>query len=165
MRGPGATCAIGRAAEETGCHIETIRYYERIGLLPAPVRSASGYRRYGLEHLKRLTFVRRARDLGFTLNEIRQLLRLADRRERSCAQVRDLATGHLQDVQAKIRDLRAMETVLRGMIVECADGTLPDCPLIEALFCAPGSTPPRAAWSASAQGVALGRRGTKVAAR
>ncbi|MBI2468831.1 MAG: helix-turn-helix domain-containing protein [Candidatus Rokubacteria bacterium] len=139
MRGAGATCAIGGAAKATGCHIETIRYYERIGLLPPPTRSASGYRRYGLEHLKRLTFIRRAQDLGFTLNEVQRLLRLADRRERSCAQVRDLATGHLRDVQAKIRDLRAMEIVLKGMIAQCADGTLPDCPLIEALFRGPAS--------------------------
>jgi MerR family mercuric resistance operon transcriptional regulator len=141
MPGEGATHAIGAASKQTGCHIETIRYYERIGLLPAPNRSVSGYRRYGLEHLKRLMFVRRARDLGFTLEEVRRLLRLADRRERSCAQVRDLATGHLRDVQAKIRDLRAMERVLTGMIGQCADGTLPDCPLIEALFRAPTATP------------------------
>ncbi len=87
-------------------------------------------------------FVRRARDLGFTLEEVRRLLRLADRRERSCAQVRDLATGHLREVQAKIRDLRAMEGVLKGMIAQCADGALPDCPLIEALFRAPTATPP-----------------------
>lgn len=144
MPGPGPTYAIGAASKQTGCHIETIRYYERIGLLPPPSRSASGYRRYGLPHLKRLTFVRRARDLGFTLDEIRRLLRLADRRERSCAQARDLATAHLGDVQAKLKDLRLMERVLKGMIARCADGTLPDCPLIEALFRAPG-IPPTAA--------------------
>lgn len=144
MPGSGPTYAIGAASKQTGCHIETIRYYERIGLLPPPSRSASGYRRYGLPHLKRLTFVRRARDLGFTLDEIRRLLRLADRRERSCAQAQDLATAHLRDVQAKLKDLRVMERVLKDMIAQCADGTLPDCPLIEALFRAPG-TPPNAA--------------------
>lgn len=142
MRESRSTGAIGTASKQTGCHIETIRYYERIGLLPPPARSPSGYRRCGLEQLKRLTFVRRARDLGFTLDEVRRLLRLADRRERSCAQVRDLATAHLHDVQAKIRDLRAMERVLKGMIVQCADGTLPDCPVIEALFRAPSAMPP-----------------------
>ncbi len=137
MPGSGPTYPIGAASKRTGCHIETIRYYERIGLLPPPSRSASGYRRYGLEHLKRLMFVRRARDLGFTLDEIRRLLRLADRRERSCAQARDLASAHLRDVQVKLKDLRAMERVLKAMIIQCADGTLPDCPLIEALFRAP----------------------------
>ena len=142
MRGSGVTCAIGRAAKATGCHIETIRYYERIGLLPQPARSGSGYRRYSLEHLKRLTFIRRARDLGFPLDEVRRLLRLADRREQSCGQVRDLATRHMRDVQAKIRDLRAMERVMKDMIAQCADGTLPDCPLIEALFRAPAAAPP-----------------------
>jgi MerR family mercuric resistance operon transcriptional regulator len=144
MPGPGPTYAIGAASKRTGCHIETIRYYERIGLLPPASRSATGYRRYGLEHLKRLTFIRRARDLGFTLDEIRRLLRLADRRERSCAQARDLGTAHLRDIQVKLKDLRAMERVLKDMIVQCADGTLPDCPLIEALFRAP-DTPAHAA--------------------
>jgi len=139
MSGSDSIYAIGAVSKQTGCHIETIRYYERIGLLPSPSRSAGGYRRYGLEHLKRLTFVRRTRDLGFTLDEIRRLLRLADRRERSCAQARDLATAHLRDVQAKLQDLRVMERVLKGMIAQCADGTLPDCPLIEALFREPAS--------------------------
>ncbi len=143
MGGAATTYAIGAVSKQTGCHIETIRYYERIGLLSAPARTASGYRRYSLEHLKRLAFVRRARDLGFTLDEVRRLLRLADKRERSCAQVRDLATAHLHDVQAKTKGLRAMERVLKDMIAQCADGTLPDCPLIEALFRTPGSLPDR----------------------
>jgi MerR family mercuric resistance operon transcriptional regulator len=142
MSGSGSTYAIGAASKQTGCHIETIRYYERIGLLPSPSRSASGYRRYALEHLKRLAFVRRARDLGFTLDDVRRLLRLAERRERSCAQARSLATAHLRDVQAKLRDLRAMERVLKDMIARCADGTLPHCPLIEALFRAPDTAAP-----------------------
>jgi len=144
MAGSDPIYAIGAASKQTGCHIETIRYYERIGLLPRPGRSASGYRRYGPEHLKRLAFVRRARDLGFTLEEIRRLLRLADRRERCCAQARDLATAHLRDVQVKLKDLRAMARVLKAMIVQCADGTLPDCPLIEALFRTPETLVSRA---------------------
>ncbi len=151
MPRPGPTYAIGAASKQTGCHIETIRYYERIRLLPPPTRSGSGYRRYGLEHLQRLTFVRRARDLGFTLDEIRRLLRLAERRERSCAQARSLATTHLRDVQARLKDLRAMERVLKDMIAQCADGTLPDCPLIEALFRAP-ETPPTGAEAARSSG-------------
>lgn len=145
MGGSATTYAIGAVSKQTGCHIETIRYYERIGLLPAPTRRPSGYRRYDLAHLKRLSFVRRARDLGFTLDEVRRLLRLADRRERSCAQVRDLATAHLRDVQARIKDLRAMEKILKAMIAQCADGTLPDCPLIEALSSALADSPRSAA--------------------
>jgi MerR family transcriptional regulator, mercuric resistance operon regulatory protein len=148
MSGSSPTYAIGAASKQTGCHIETIRYYERIGLLATPSRSASGYRRYALEHLKRLMFVRRARDLGFTLDEIRRLLRLADRRERTCTQARNLATAHLRDVQVKMKDLRAMERVLKQMIARCADGTLPDCPLIEALFRTPSAGPPGAATAA-----------------
>jgi MerR family transcriptional regulator, mercuric resistance operon regulatory protein len=125
---------IGELSKRTGCNIETIRYYERIGVLRRPARTEGGFRRYSLDDLRRLAFVRRARDLGFTLDEVRTLLRLADRRERSCAAVRDLAVAHLNDVRAKIVDLKKMQRVLHGMVLQCADGTLPECPLIEALF-------------------------------
>lgn len=125
---------IGVVAKRTGCVIETIRYYERIGVLRRPTRTEGGFRRYSLDDLRRLAFVRRARDLGFTLEEVRALLRLADRRERSCAAVRDLAADHLNDVRAKIADLKKIERILRNMVLQCADGTLPQCPLIETLF-------------------------------
>jgi MerR family mercuric resistance operon transcriptional regulator len=130
---------IGELSRRTGCNIETIRYYERIGVLRRPARTEGGFRRYSLNDLRRLAFVRRARDLGFTLDEVRALLRLADRRDRSCAAVRDLAAGHLNDVRTKIADLKKMERILHDMILQCADGTLPDCPLIEALFDAKAS--------------------------
>jgi len=125
---------IGELSKRTGCNIETIRYYERIGVLRRPARTEGGFRRYNLNDLRRLAFIRRARDLGFTLDEVRALLRLADRRERSCAAVRDLAADHLNDVRAKIADLKKMERILHGMVLQCADGTLPECPLIDALF-------------------------------
>jgi MerR family mercuric resistance operon transcriptional regulator len=125
---------IGALSKRTGCNIETIRYYERIGVLGRPARTEGGFRRYSLADMRRLAFVRRARDLGFTLDEIRALLRLADRHERSCAAVRDLAAEHLDDVRTKIADLRKMERILHGMVLQCADGTLPECPLIETLF-------------------------------
>ncbi len=128
---------IGELSQATGCNIETIRYYERIGLLRAPARTAGRFRRYSLADTKRLAFVRRARNLGFTLEEVRGLLRLADKRDRSCAEVRDLAAFRLRDVRAKISDLRKMERILRGMVLQCADGTLPDCPLIESLSALP----------------------------
>src|SRR5207249_2158186 len=85
--------AIGRLAKHTGTNIETIRYYERVGLWPAPARSAGGYRLYGTEHLKRLNFIRRARTLGFSVGEVRTLLRLADERKRPCAEVRMILFG------------------------------------------------------------------------
>jgi MerR family transcriptional regulator, mercuric resistance operon regulatory protein len=90
-----ARVAIGAPSKRTGSNVETIRYYERIGLLPFPARSAGGYRLYGDEHLKRLTFVRRARTLGFSIDEVRRLLHLADHRRRPCAEVRVLAAAHL----------------------------------------------------------------------
>jgi MerR family mercuric resistance operon transcriptional regulator len=129
-----AHLAIGPLSRRTGCNIETIRYYERVGLLPVAARSAGGYRLYGTEHLKRLTFIRRARALGFSIDEIRTLLKLADERKRPCAEARVVAAAHLEDVRAKIADLRAMERVLRDTVARCADGKGSDCPLIETLY-------------------------------
>src|SRR5881397_3342877 len=108
--------AIGVLATHTGCNIETIRYYERVGLLPAPARSSGGYRLYGTGHLKRLAFVRRARTLGFSIDEVRTLLSLADERKRPCAEVRVVAETHLKDVHAKIADLKRMERVLKATV-------------------------------------------------
>lgn len=125
--------SIGTLSKQTGCNIETIRYYEKAGLLPVPARSPAGYRRYGSTHLKRLTFIRRARALGFSIEEVRKLLTLADERKRPCAQVRVVAAVHLTDVQTKIADLRAMERVLRETVAKCASGRSADCPLIESL--------------------------------
>jgi len=124
---------IGALSKRTGCNIETIRYYEKAGILPAPARSPAGYRRYGRTDLKRLTFIRRARGLGFSIEEVRKLLKLADERKRPCAEVRVVAGAHLEDVQAKIADLRTMERVLRETVAKCASGRSPDCPLIESL--------------------------------
>ena len=124
---------IGEISRRTGCNIETIRYYERVGLLPPPARSSGGYRLYDAGQVDRLAFIRRARALGFALDEVRALLRLAEDRSGSCAEARDLAAAHLADVRAKIADLRAMERVLKETIAQCADGTLPNCPLIQTL--------------------------------
>jgi MerR family mercuric resistance operon transcriptional regulator len=128
--GPAQT--IGALSKATACQVETIRFYERIGLLPAPRRSPGGYRLYGGTHVTRLTFIRRARELGFSLGEVRTMLRLADERERPCAEVRVVASAHLRDVRAKIADLQAMERVLRATVARCARGTGSDCALIEA---------------------------------
>ena len=133
MDGPGRI-AIGRLARHTGTNIETIRYYERIGLWAAPSRSAGGYRLYRTEHLKRLNFIRRARLLGFSIGEVRTLLRLADERKRPCPEVRVVADAHLADVRNKIADLRTMERVLKETVARCADGTGSHCALIDALY-------------------------------
>jgi len=126
--------AIGTLSKHTGTNIETIRYYERIGLLPVPARSSGGYRVYGADHLQRLNFVRRARALGFSIEQVRTLLRLADERKRPCAEVRVVAEAHLKDVRAKIADLKRMERVLRATVAGCATGRSAHCPVIEALY-------------------------------
>ena len=124
---------IGELSRRTGCNIETIRYYERIGLMPAPPRRGR-YRSYGGEDVGRLGFVRRARELGFTLDEVRALLGLAASGKASCAEVRDLAASHLQDVRARIADLKRMERVLAGSVRACDAGQDPGCPLIQTLY-------------------------------
>ena len=123
---------IGELSRRTGCNIETIRYYERIGLMPAPPRRGR-YRSYDRDHVARLGFVRRARVLGFTLDEVRALLGLAVGGHTSCAEVRNLAASHLKDVRARIADLKRMERVLAGSVRACDAGQDPGCPLIEAL--------------------------------
>ncbi len=125
---------IGALSRRTGCNIETIRFYERIGVLPAPPRTSGGHRIYDRDHLKRLTFVRRARQLGFTLDQVRGLLALADEREGSCAEVEKLARAHLAAVRGRIADLARMDAVLAEMVAKCSGGTVPECPILEALF-------------------------------
>ncbi len=126
--------SIGAVSKRTGCKVETIRYYERVGLLPAPARSQGGHRHYGEAALKRLTFILRARQLGFSLGTVRTLLALADGEGRTCDEVHRITARHLVDVRAKQDDLKVMEKVLAEMVSRCADGTLPECPLIEELF-------------------------------
>lgn len=136
MRGHGVVKGMQRAelARRTGSNLETVRYYEKIGLLSEPPRTASGYRSYDSTHERRLRFVLRARELGFSLDEIRELLRLVDERDRPCAEARTVAATHLNDVRAKIADLKRMERVLKDVVAQCGDGSLPECPLIETLF-------------------------------
>lgn len=143
MRGQ-ASFAIGVLSERSAVNIETIRYYERVGLLPKPARSAGGYRLYQPADSERLCFIRRARDLGFSLDEIRRLLDLADQKSRSCRRVNEIAVEHLAEVHAKISDLQRMERVLAAMVRACAQGTMPACPLLETLA-QPGPLGTRAA--------------------
>ena len=124
---------IGILSERSGVNVETVRYYERVGLLQKPARSAGGYRLYQTTDVDRLRFIRRSRDLGFSLDDIRRLLGLVDQKSRSCRRVHDIGVVHLADIHAKIRDLRRMERVLTTMVKACAQGTMPTCPLLEAL--------------------------------
>ncbi|HEV2163286.1 MAG TPA: helix-turn-helix domain-containing protein [Stellaceae bacterium] len=129
-----ASITIGELSRRTGCNIETVRYYERIGLMPSAPRTAGRYRLYGDAEVRRLAFVRRARELGFTLTDVRTLLTLAPgQSDGPCAQARALATAHLADVRSKIADLRAMERVLDDAVDQCAAGNTPNCPVIDTL--------------------------------
>src|SRR5262245_44903258 len=115
-----AVISIGELSRRSGVNIETIRYYERISMMPHPPRTASGRRQYGDIESRTLTFIRRARELGFTLNEIRTLLALADEGgHQACVEVRDLAGRHLADVRAKIADLKALENILADAVRRC----------------------------------------------
>lgn len=126
--------AIGALSTETGVKVETIRYYERIGLMPEPDRTSGGNRQYDYDQLKRLAFIRRSRDLGFRLDEIRALLGMVDAREVSCSEVHAMTMQHLGTVREKIAHLRRMERVLAEMAAHCASGDVPGCPIVEALF-------------------------------
>jgi Cu(I)-responsive transcriptional regulator len=129
----GQQLRIGELARATDTNIETIRYYERIGLLPSPARTAGNYRAYDSGHLGRLSFIRRARDLGFSLNQVRDLLDLADQRDRSCEAVDVIAREHLAEVDRKIRDLKALHRELSALISQCGHGTVAECRILESL--------------------------------
>lgn len=124
---------IGEIAAATGVNVETIRYYEREGLVPPPARTASNYRSYGEGHRRRLTFIRRARDLGFSLIQVRELLGLADDSDRSCVAVDEIARKHRLQVRSKIAELTALRRELDSMIGQCRNGRIAECRIIEAL--------------------------------
>ncbi len=125
---------IGQLSQKTGVNIETIRYYERVNVMPPPPRSPGGHRLYDQNHLKRLTFIRRSRELGFTLNEIRDLLGLVDGGIYTCGEVKELTDQHRKIVRKKISDLRRLEKTLVKISAECEGGATPECPIIDALF-------------------------------
>lgn len=124
----------GSLAAQTGVNIETVRYYEKIGLMPNPRRSSGGHRIYDQTHLKRLSFIRRSRELGFTLQEIRELLELVDGGDYTCAEVRDRTNTHLADVTKKIRDLGKIQRTLKTMASKCDGGLVPNCPIVDELY-------------------------------
>lgn len=120
-------------AHMTGCNLETIRYYENIGVMPAPPRTRNGYRCYDDAHVSRLRFIMRSRDLGFTLNEIRSLLVLVDGGMHTCAEVESVTKQHLENVRAKIIDLNRIERVLSQTVAQCSGKNVPECAVINAL--------------------------------
>ena len=134
---------IGELARSTNTQVETIRYYEREGLLPKPPRTPGNYRSYGTSHLRRLSFIRRARDLGFTLDQVRELIGLADEGDRSCAVVSKIVARHLTRFDHKIRDLHALRSQLVPLVDACASGSIAECRILEALALSRHSAPAR----------------------
>ena len=124
---------IGELSRLSGVNIETIRYYERVKMLPPPPRTASGRRVYDSTDLRILTFIRRSRELGFSLDEIRALLRLGGPEKASCREVREIAAHHLEDIRAKLGDLKKLERLLAKTVARCSGKTAPDCPVLDIL--------------------------------
>ncbi|SFM70542.1 Cd(II)/Pb(II)-responsive transcriptional regulator [Marinobacter zhejiangensis] len=125
---------IGQVSKQTGIPVETIRYYEKVGLLPEPAREDSGYRRYGNEHVQRLAFIRRCRTLDMTQEEIRELLHLAQQPGRNCQDVDDLLARHLNHVRARLRELQDLEQELEQLRDACSnDGTMAQCGILGGL--------------------------------
>ncbi|MGB8399635.1 MerR family transcriptional regulator [Bradyrhizobium sp.] len=124
---------IGQLARAAAVNLETVRYYERIGLMPRPDRTGSGHRSYDEKHVRQLSFIRRARELGFSIEDIRALLMLAAPTHRSCAEVKEIAGAHLVRVQAKLADLAKLENILATTIAQCSGEASPACPVLDIL--------------------------------
>jgi Cu(I)-responsive transcriptional regulator len=124
---------ISQAARASGISAKMIRHYETIGLIPKAVRRASGYRDYGMQDIEQLRFIRRARAVGFSTAEIRELLSLWQDRQRPAREVRRLATAHLEELEKRIQELRAIAGTLSHLVDHCHGGDRPDCPILESL--------------------------------
>lgn len=125
--------SIGQVARSANCKVQTIRYYEQIGILPAPARSEGNQRIYSQRHLERLSFIRHSRELGFSLEQIREILALVDDPTHSCEEVDRIASAHLTEVKSKIERLEEMRRELERMVSQCAGGTVTECRIIESL--------------------------------
>lgn len=124
-------------ARTTGCNLETIRYYEGVGILPPPARTASGHRSYGVADVRRVRFIQRARELGFSLEDVRSLLGLGDGALHGCSEVKEKAEAHLVAVREKIADLRRIERLLSDTIGHCSGADVPRCAVLDVLSCGP----------------------------
>ncbi len=124
---------ISKAAEQAGVNVQTLRYYERRGLLPRPPRRSSGYREFPEDSVRIVRFIKRAQELGFSLDEVEELLRLRRQPARNRARIRAVAEGKIAQIQQKIAELRRMEQALRSLVHACHEGATLECPIIEAL--------------------------------
>lgn len=128
------TLRIGEVAAQAGVNVQTLRYYERRGLLEKPARRASGYRGYSPDAVQLICFIKRAQELGFTLAEVEDLLRLRGDQETACSEVRTAAEAKIEDIEQKVRHLRAMKRALVALVASCAtEGSPRHCPILEAL--------------------------------
>jgi MerR family mercuric resistance operon transcriptional regulator len=134
---------IGAAAERAGVNVQTLRYYERRGLLPRPPRRRSGYREFPDDAVGIVRFVKRAQDLGFSLDEIEELLKLRNDKRRDRTRIRAVAESRVRQIDGKIAELRAMKKALAHLLHCCREGSTLECPIIEALDGAPAATPSR----------------------
>ncbi len=123
---------IGALSERTEVNVETIRYYERIGILPNPPRSAGGHRLYAKEHTQRLVFIRRSRQLGFSLDQVRELLGLSSG-HMTCARVKTITEQHIADIRRRVKDLKRLERVLSELTSQCREDEMGECPILDAL--------------------------------
>lgn len=126
---------VGHLASQAKCNVETVRYYEKERLMPPPPRTNGGHRQYSSEHLKRLRFIRRCRELGFPINQVREMLKFVDEPHHTCGEVKGLTLVQLRVVDDKIRDLKRLKKALNEMYSQCNGGeyTMDDCPIIGAL--------------------------------
>lgn len=125
--------SIGQLAKDGGVKVQTIRYYEQIGLIPPAYRTAGNHRQYSMRHVDLLKFIRHGRALGFSLDEVRELLALREAPDRACGEVDEIAKRHLVDVEEKISQLQGLQAELKSMIKQCAGGTVSSCRIIEVL--------------------------------
>jgi MerR family mercuric resistance operon transcriptional regulator len=128
--------SIGLLAKRAKCKVETVYYYEKEALMPKPPRSEGGHRVYDIKHLKRLNFIRRSRDLGFSLKQVRELLTFIDEPNHCCGEVKSMASLQVQEVQQKIDDLQRLKQALNDMISQCKgdDYAIEDCPIVDSLY-------------------------------
>lgn len=124
---------IGQLAAAAAVNLETVRYYERIKLMPLPPRTTSGHRAYEQDHVRKLAFIRHARELGFSIEQIRALLTLAEPSRASCAEVREIARARLAEVRSKLSSLAKLEAILAATIAQCSGDAAPSCPVLDML--------------------------------
>ena len=136
QKAPETGLLIGDIARLSGVRIETIRYYERIGVVPKPGRPTGGQRLYSSDQLNRLVFIRRSRESEFSLTEVRTLLDLIDGDAMTCEEVHGITMEHLSNVRRKLADLRRLERALKELAGQCPKGKVPDCPIVDTLFAA-----------------------------